>query len=293
MDPYTEGELADRMTLMSYPPDLRRGIATWKQLANPAAGQNLVYPVSNTYWERIIAITWQLTTVAAGSPREPFIAYQDNNGFSYDLVAAGSTVGQSRTLTYYSDLAGRALAVWPQSANNEGTQTSPAATTTIASVSPNQPGSYQIEWTVELSGTLTAGTDNDNFQLVNGTTVLATSSNLAIAGTYPQQVVDTQLASAGSLAIRNNLLATTGAVYAASLTVTPLSDSGVYSQIPDLVLKSGYQLVLGVTNMAGTDTITNAGLITECYPSNWADGALYADEERVVRDVIRRLASGA
>lgn len=61
----------------------------------------------------------------------------------------------------------------------------PGAGATIASISLGN-GVYQVEWTLEITGTPGAG-DVDNVQLFIGGTLIATSVNLGAVGEYGQE----------------------------------------------------------------------------------------------------------
>lgn len=82
-------------------------------------------------------------------------------------------------------------------------------------------GDYLVEWTVELEGTVAAGTDNDNFQLRANAATAATSLNPGVIGTYPQQSLTIRLTAAGTIVIRAAILATVGATYRAQIIATP------------------------------------------------------------------------
>lgn len=106
------------------------------------------------------------------------------------------------------------------SQTNSGSQTSPGAAATIASVAAAA-GTYTVQWTVVLSGTLGAG-DANNLQLTNGATQVAISTNAGAAGTYVQQTATIVVAAGGAtVAVKSIGAATVGGVYAAQLTITP------------------------------------------------------------------------
>jgi hypothetical protein len=63
----------------------------------------------------------------------------------------------------------------------------------------------------------------NNFGLYNGATLLATSVNAGTVGTYPQAAVPVYLGAGATVAVKNIAIGTTGSVYNASLTVTPLT----------------------------------------------------------------------
>jgi len=99
-------------------------------------------------------------------------------------------------------------------AGSTGSDTSPAAHAGLTGSYFVPPaGTYTVSWAVELSGTL-ASADDNNFQLIYNSTVLATSVNGHTAGTYEQDPVTVTTDGTNGIYIGtagNN--ATTGAVY--------------------------------------------------------------------------------
>lgn len=105
-----------------------------------------------------------------------------------------------------------------------GTAAAPAAGATIASVSLGN-GTYNVEWTVELTGTPGAA-DVDNVQLLVSATVIADSSNLGAVGDYPQEeATGTVVFGPLTLAAKAIGAATVGSTYKVIMTVTPTSAS--------------------------------------------------------------------
>lgn len=105
-----------------------------------------------------------------------------------------------------------------------GSAAAPAAGATIASVSLGN-GTYNVEWTVELTGTPGAA-DVDNVQLLIGGTVIADSSNLGAVGDYQQEeATGTVVFGPLTLAAKAIGAATAGSVYKVIMTVTPSTQS--------------------------------------------------------------------
>lgn len=276
------GTLADLRTLMSHPVGIRRGNTYLVKPTSPAAGAGFTYKVDSAWYERIIAITFGFAASAAAANREVVLNYQDADAFTFTQVPALSLVIASQTVSAFGDLEGITPVTSAESASNYGTVTSPAAGANIVQVTGLPPGSYQVAWTVELGGTITAGTDNDNFKLASGGVQLARSVNPAVAGQYPQLPYDIDLLSSVAIAVQALALATVGAIYSATLTITPLSAAGAQLLLPDMLLKPSWQLVISVTNIQAGDQLSAIGIMTERYPSNWADGSLEADLEQLL-----------
>jgi hypothetical protein len=96
--------------------------------------------------------------------------------------------------------------------------TSPTTFQNIVFISSVTPGTYTVNWTVTLAGTIAAAEAN-NFQLYNGSTVVATSVNAAAAGTYPQAPVTFTVTSGvpDIKVLSGAATPTTGAVYGATV----------------------------------------------------------------------------
>lgn len=95
--------------------------------------------------------------------------------------------------------------------------TSPTAGTVLSSftATANTVGTYAVQWTVILSGTL-SGTDANNFILVHNGSTIATSSNPGSAGSYVQSSIAVTLANGDTLQVKAEITGTTGSVYSAS-----------------------------------------------------------------------------
>jgi hypothetical protein len=100
-----------------------------------------------------------------------------------------------------------------------GTQTAPAAGTTITSVIVPA-GTWTVTWSVGLRGTPGAGEVN-NFQLTAGT-ITETSQNQGTVGEQGQLTVTVTLNALSTLLIKNIGIGTAGAIYDAELVVTPV-----------------------------------------------------------------------
>jgi hypothetical protein len=113
------------------------------------------------------------------------------------------------------------LATWgiaPATIQANGQVAAPAANTSICSTVTIPAGTYTVNWTVELEGTLAVGTDDNNFKIgLLGTEV---SVNPAIAGVYPQAPFEVTFpAAGGNITVRNNLAGTAGSIYRAQVTI--------------------------------------------------------------------------
>lgn len=119
---------------------------------------------------------------------------------------------------------------WPAAGPEETvsgqTIATPGAGSVVASAAgvAVSPGTYLLSWTVQLETAAAAG-DANNFGLYGGTsagTLLATSASAGAVGTYPQPAATYYTGAAATVNVKNIAAGSTGAVYAASLTVTPV-----------------------------------------------------------------------
>lgn len=108
----------------------------------------------------------------------------------------------------------------PATTTSGTTIATPGATTLITSQGLAT-GDFLLSWTCVLQ-TAAASGDANNFGLYTGSTLLATSVNAGTVGTYPQAAFVAYLGVAATLAVKNIAAGSTGSVYNASLTVTPL-----------------------------------------------------------------------
>ena len=111
-------------------------------------------------------------------------------------------------------------AAGPASTTSGTTSATPGALTVITSQALGA-GTFLLSWTATLATAAAAG-DASNLGLYSGSTLLATSVNAGTVGTYPQGAANTYLGAGATVAVKNIAAGSTGAVYTAALTVTPL-----------------------------------------------------------------------
>ena len=112
-------------------------------------------------------------------------------------------------------------AAGPASTTSGTTTATPGALTVITSQVLGA-GTFLLSWTATLATAAAAG-DANNLGLYSGTTLLAASVNAGTVGTYPQGASDTYLGAGATVAVKNIAAGSTGSVYSASLTATPLA----------------------------------------------------------------------
>lgn len=112
-------------------------------------------------------------------------------------------------------------AAGPATTASGTTSATPGALTSIASEALAT-GTFLLSWTATLQTAAAAG-DANNFGLYNGAALLATSVNAGTVGTYPQAAVNAYLGAGATVAVQTIGAGSTGSVYKASLTVTPLT----------------------------------------------------------------------
>jgi hypothetical protein len=102
-----------------------------------------------------------------------------------------------------------------------GTTSATPGSGTVVTSQALATGDFLLSWTCVLQTAAAAG-DANNFGLYAGSTLLATSVNAGTVGTYPQAAAVSYLGTAATVAVKNIAAGSTGSVYNASLTVTPL-----------------------------------------------------------------------
>jgi hypothetical protein len=115
-------------------------------------------------------------------------------------------------------------AAWSASGPATTTSGTTSATPSAGSVVTSQvlsAGTYLLSWTPQLETAAATG-DADNLGLYDGSALLATSVNPGVIGTYPQPAVSAYLGAGATVAVKTIAIGSSGSVYAASLTVTPV-----------------------------------------------------------------------
>lgn len=274
-------------TVSAAPSQLRQGAAnrgtgwtTLEKVASPAAGASFSYTIDATYWRRLLAFACQIATSAAAGVRQLNLIYQDGDGYIFNLVPLSNELGPSQTLVAYGDQATVTPVEVPESHQVEGSLPTPGPLATIASlVLPS--GGWTLNWLAQLTGTLAAA-DVNNFGLYQGTTQLLQSVNGIIVGQpYPQESIQVQTPIGGATyAVKAIGAGTASSVYSAQLVAQPSNVPTLQVQIPDFILKSGWQLGLQLVGAQAGDQLSGIGLLFERYPSSDipARDQGYADE---------------
>ena len=162
---------------------------------------------------------------------------------------------------------------------NRGSQTSPGATTTIATVTIPTAGTYDITWTVYLNGTLSAS-DANNFQLLHNASVVMTSLNQAAVGVYPQQTELVTCAAGDTITVESIAAGTVGAVYSADLSAIPDPFFGAAIEFHDggnTIAASGMDYQDSDTQWFGTAGFQIRGDITVHIIAGTVTGAVYIE----------------
>lgn len=290
MEGLTEGTLADIHQLMTYPPELRRG--RYEVLANlpTQTGTFWELDVPSDYWYRIDSLVATVTTSSTAGQRQLVAACFDQDKNAFAATPLSQAIGPSQLVQAAASIDGTSLSIASgASLENEARVASPAAGATIASLALTG-GEWIVSWIVALDGTVAAA-DENNFILTNGAATVAQSVNPgAVGGPWPQETQTVEVAFGGAtVAVKALAAGTAGAGYSASLVATPAGNVTAYSRLPHIVLKSGWAFRIEVINGAINDVIGPVTMLVERYPSNYADGALANDQERLEREIARRI----
>jgi hypothetical protein len=117
-------------------------------------------------------------------------------------------------------------------AQNTGSAVAPAAGATIASITGVSGGSFDVKWTVELTGAAAAA-DLNNFVLTNNAGNILASVNPAAAGTYPQQPAEATMAFADTVSVKAIGAGTAGVTYTATIELVPQTRNTSVIQLLD------------------------------------------------------------
>lgn len=131
----------------------------------------------------------------------------------------------------------------------ENAVVAPGAGATIATITGIAAGTYTVEWNVALQGAAAAA-DANNFQLLNGVTVIAGSVNPGAAGEYPQANVVAIIPAGGSVTVKAVGAGTAGVTYSAQIALIP---NGLIETVVEIT--SG-QDVLGEITVRDLDSLT-------------------------------------
>lgn len=280
---------ADIHRLMPSPPGLARGFEQLIKPAPPAAGANFTRAVPNDAWERVRSLTFQLATSAVAGNRQVLLNYLDGDAFVFDQTPASVIVPASGVVTGF--LSNRSPTAVPSLASlqAEGSVTNPGALATIATIAAVPAGAWQVAVTVFLSGTVTV-VDQNNMQLNFGG---AANPVIAYPGVVNSPVTFTdviELPAAHAVTVQSIGAASgVSAVYNAELVLTNNAGLTYYANIPDHILKSGYQLQLAISGVQAGDQLSQIGLLTERFPSDYATGQIADDRRRAERELLEYL----
>lgn len=180
----------------------------------------------------------------------PIDMYGDDPGGLYGVIADPFKPGASAPI--YKTFNGpytiqSIVASWgsfPAAAEFSGKQAAPVANTVIIGTNTLPVGLYNVQWSVGLAGTLTVGTDDNNFQLrANAGAFAVNSANPAVVGEFPQDSIQIFLTTPGTIVIRNNANATAGSEYDAQISVSPVNSATLQLKDRTLQLPTQAQIV--------------------------------------------------
>lgn len=265
------GRLDTITSLMSNPPELRRGNSYVKANLKSVTGATWYYNIGADYWERVISLVATIVTSSTAGIRQYVFACFDGDNNAYAAVPLSVGIGPSQIAQVAATIGVPGITVAQGDAlETEGRVVAPAAGAAIATVALTG-GDWQVWWEVQLDGAAAAA-DENNFGLYSGANLIATSVNPpAAGGPYLQNPQTAQIAFSGAnLAVKAIGAGTAGIGYTASLSATPGGNVTSYSYLPDIVQQSGYSCAIETINGAAGDVVGPVSLLTERYPSNKA-----------------------
>lgn len=288
--PPTDLTLADKATLLSAPPWMRRGHTLAKVEAQPAAGAGWTFTPSGTYWERPVAVNALLTTSSQAGNRVPFFFTATGDGTVIAQVQAGPAIPAGTAWTLSSSVSGLPVIQAGQAVTAYGTVTGPTTGQQITSLALAA-GVYTIGWELGVGGT-TSNSDVNNMALEVAGVTVSQGWMSSGSGNFNQQLAYTAFIPAGGATVSINAIGagTATAIYRAQLVAQQTSPLASFTTLPDITLQAGWQFGLSLSGVQTNDQLSGILFTRERYPSNWADGSLQDDDEDRVRDLLIRLA---
>lgn len=278
--------------LMLNPPGLGRGFTELLPLAQPAAGAALTRKVPFNTWERLRAVAFTYTASANITGRQPVIRYLSPDAQVIVETPMGAQVGPSGVVNCFAWPGAPASAPAGLSIEGDASVTSPALGATIASITLPQ-GTWTINTGVRTSGTV-AAIDSNNMQL-NGPLPLPMVLDVPSGGSNlsQQNAVTVEVPVGGStISVTAIAAGTVGAIYTAQITATPGEATSGYAPLPDLLLRAGWSVQLTAIGIQAADQISAAFLLADRFPSGYASGADWEDDEEQARAYLAAMGWG-
>lgn len=281
-----------RMAMLGAPA-LGRGFTELIPLPQPAAGAGLTRKIPLNTWDRPRAVAFTYTCSAAAGPRQPVIRYASPDAATIVEIPVGGQIGPAAALNCFAYPSAPASISPGVSIQGDASVTSPAAGGAIASITLPQ-GTWTIAWGVRSSGTTGAG-DSNNMQLQQGAAVLLIADVPAGGNnTTVQNAVTVEIPAGGAtISVNAIAVATVGAIYTAQITATPGETTSAYAPLPDLLLRTGWSIVITAIGILAADQISGASLLADRLPSGYASGADWEDDAAEAAEWLAQLRAGA
>lgn len=279
--------LHSRHQMLSDPPLFRRGIQQFIPVQTPNAGSNFTTTVSGNYWDRLLTASFTFAASATAANRSAVFQFLDGNGFPFFSIPVFAGLVQSQTANEYGTVNFTSPQQGEGSIQNEGSQTAPGAGTAIATLGSMPAGTYNVTAWVTMSGTLTAGTDNNNIRLYNGGLITYANLDNSIQ-LQPQQFgpFEITVPASGGIIAEAIGAGTAASVYSVLLSAVPVGYTGLFS-LPDIVMESGWGWGISIGNIQAADQLSGITLLAERYASDYASGGWEMEQEDMLRRIIR------
>lgn len=264
-----------RNSISAAPGQLRQGAQGrgrgWQQLlkpASPAAGASFLRVIPADYWERLVSMSFTLVTSAAAGLRSLNINTLDGDGYVFNSTPISTKINPSTTISGYADIFS-VTAIGAQQIPDQVQATAAAAGNATATLPVGaQLTTAAISWgAVATANTVTITYGNlQGGNSITDTATLAIGANPMYLRTFSSGPLVPAAGQGITVTITGNTNSPTAVITAVG--AAPQNSGSLQVQLPDLVLKSGWQLQLQLAGAQAADQLSAIGLLLERFPSS-------------------------
>lgn len=264
-----------RYSVSAAPGQLRQGAQGrgrgWQQLlkpASPAAGASFLRTTPADYWERLLSMSFTLVTSAAAGLRSLNINLLDGDGYVFNSTPISNKINPSTTITGYADIFS-VTAIGAQQIPDQAQATAAAAGNATATLPVGaQLTTIAITWGNVVTAnnvTVTIANLQGGNSLVDNV-ALAVGANPMYLRTFSSGPLVPAAGQAITVTVTGNANSPTAVITAVG--TAPQNSGSLQVQLPDLVMKSGWQLQLQLAGAQAADQLSAIGLLLDRFPSS-------------------------